>query len=193
MVKSCARDKKNHHAWSEFVSRFDETIRRGIFRFKNLLVNHKDSEFRYKIMEDLIQDVYHQLLKNDCKALKDFRGKNENSFYLYLTIICKNTTLNYLKSKGSHEDRTPDHEGEKDEPGTVDTPGEQIDLLACINLFSTGKNKERDRLILKLYFLENYLPEEIANILPGDLSPKRIANLISEFKNYIKNSQILSN
>jgi len=192
LVKWCARDKQNHHAWAEFIARFDETIRRGIFRFKNMLVNQKDSDFRYKIMEDLIQDVYHQLLKNDCKALKGFRGKNENSFYLYLTIICKNTTLNYLKSKGSQEDHTPHYDSEKDEASSNNPSGEQIDLISYINSFASGKKKERDRLILKLHFIDDFSPEEIADILPSDLSPKRIANLIGQFKNFLKNSELIT-
>lgn len=189
LIKSCARNTQDYYAWAEFCNRFDATIRRGIFRFKDLLVNHKDSEFRSKILEDLMQDVYVQLVKNDCKALKNFRGNNENSFYLYLCIICKNTVLNYQKSKRCQTDKIPVLE----EPDKSPILGEDIDigydLRKYIHSFVKGKHKERDRLILTLHFVDGFSSEEISAIAAIKLSPKRIANLISQFKNYIKKIQ----
>lgn len=187
LVRYCAQNTQNRCAWTEFCNRFDETIRRGIYRFKNMLVEHKNPDFRDKIIQDLNQEVYHQLLKNDCKALKAYRGSNENSFFLYLGVICKNTVLNYLRSKSNKIDRTPGHHEESEKAGASEESDTQIDLNIHFNLFSQGKHKARDRLILKLHFFDGLSFEEIAAAM--NISTKRVANLIGLFKKYLKNQK----
>jgi len=84
-----------------------------------------------------------------------------------------------------------------DEPNTGTNPGEDIDighdLLKYIQLLTTGKNKERDRIILKLHLIDGFSPGEISAIETLKISPKRIANLISQFKFFFKKASLNTN
>ncbi|KAF0248948.1 MAG: hypothetical protein FD167_1648 [bacterium] len=84
--------------WQEFYRRFDVHIR--VYIKKNLrsyestiFLTQTDS---FSLKEDLVQEIYLKLLKNDCQVLKNFNGKN-NCFYAYLHKITTTTVIDHFR------------------------------------------------------------------------------------------------
>lgn len=208
LVVLCTREPKNELAWKAFYSRFDNHIRLVIIReCRNKGILNSPSDFATDL-EDLVQDVYKNLLKDGCRALKNFRGRSENSIFLYLSVIAKHIIVNNIikrkaqrragKTKSLDEPiKTSDDNFNiilkdiiQDQYNTIENQinfeylVDNIDEI--LNTKIKGKNSERDKLIIKSHLYEDLAAEEIASLLPYKLSAKRIYNIISNSKVIIR-------
>ncbi len=202
-IKLCAQQAASENVWEEFCSRFHSSIQSSVYRecYQVGIISKSSSA---NVYEDLVQDVYLKLVGNDCKALREFKGSAENSIYLYLGTIARNVVLNYLSSIKAKKrdsiqvslDSPIETEGDQDSlPLESAIRSQQFDLeehLKGISLREEvedildqsvqGKNKARDKLIIRLAIYEGFSAEEIAQRFPTDLSVKGIANTISRLK-----------
>ena len=200
LVKLCAQHLNNRSAWMEFYARFDERIWLVTYReCKQKRIIEHSVPFR-QIVPDLVQDVYVRLVENNCKALRDFIGASENSIYTYIGIIAKNVVRNYLIKMGAQKRPAIDKSIDdiqsisknwisKDKLNIVlndreEDLKEQIEVILDRQL--KGRDKERNKLIFKLYMYEGFSPEEIALQKKFSLSAKRIGNIISEIKKELR-------
>lgn len=208
LVDLCAQEPWNRKAWLEFYNRFDERIWLVIYReCKALGIIKQDAQFQ-ETVKDLVQDVYVKLTDNNCRALKNFVGASENSIYTYLGIIAKNVVRNY-HIKISAQKR-PSSQKLIDDAINISERGEKILVRDVGNLSYSGveeefsivilkeeideildkilksKDKDRNKLIFKLYFYEGFSAEEIASRFKFNLSAKRIRNLVTEIKKKLR-------
>ncbi len=84
--------------WQEFYRRFDVHIRVYI---KKSLRSYESTIFltqtdSFSLKEDLVQEIYLKLLRNDCQVLKNFNGKN-NCFHAYLHKITTTTVIDHFR------------------------------------------------------------------------------------------------
>ena len=79
LVKVIAANPLNQKAWREFHKRYHHTIVAAILR----IVNNSTSSYA----EDIAQEVYKIIIKDNCQALKRFNGLHENSIFKWLKII----------------------------------------------------------------------------------------------------------
>jgi RNA polymerase sigma factor (sigma-70 family) len=203
LVKLCAQQLDSEPVWSEFCSRFHSSIQSSVYRECSQvgIISRSSST---NVYEDLVQEVYLKLVGSDCKALREFKGSAENSIYLYLGTIARNVVLNYLSSVKAKKrdaiqvslDSPIETEGDQDSlPLESSIRSQQLDLeehLKGVSLREEveeildqsvqGKNKARDRLIIRLAIYEGFSAEEIAQRFPTDLSVKGIANTVSRLK-----------
>ena len=200
-----------HLTWREFENRFDEHIYHMTYRECRNRINFKVRDELYETVRDLAQDVKLKLVKNDFKALKNFRGVAENSIYVYLTIIARNTVLNYIISSKpgvtipigqSTQDslefmlfNNPAGTAGK-RPRVSNNVEQDFDYNATVeeindilNRIIKGRNKERNILILQLYFIKEFSVDEIFDFLrrtgkyaKEKMAKKTIHNLISDTK-----------
>ncbi len=77
----------NNVAWKKFVKNYTGFVKNVIYYF---ITNRTD-------IDDILQNVFLRLLKNDFKLLKNFKGETEISFLAYLKSITLSTTKNYIK------------------------------------------------------------------------------------------------
>lgn len=209
LVKRCANDTKNKQVWLEFVSRFDKHIYLIVLRECKIRGLYKNKVQFKEAVQDLVQDIYLKILKDDCQSLKAFRGNSENSIYIYLGTIAKNAVINYIirmnaQKRPQIEKYLDDFITTNDEGGEIfykdvlkstifDTEQEltliitKEDIEVNLNNILKGKYKERNKLICKLHFYDGFSVNEIASYFNFGLSAARIANIISEIKqNLIK-------
>lgn len=91
MVARCiSGDRK---AWDEFVGTYKGLVYSAIIRTFRL-VGYRDSG---QIMDDLFQDVFALLLRDDCAKLRSFRWENNCSVASWINIITKNLTFDYIR------------------------------------------------------------------------------------------------
>lgn len=200
LVKLCAQQPENNEAWLEFCNRFDECIWLAIIRECNEKGLIRDISESKQIIQDLVQDVYVRLVENDCNALKKFKGTFENSMFTYLGKIAKNVVRNHItKIKAK---KRPPIQKSIDEPlwnskkrrevlvkEILELPDNDSDknfnfqdskakIEKLLNKILKGKNKQRNKIIFKLYLYEQFSPNEIASQFGFGLSPKTVSNII---------------
>lgn len=205
LIRRCAEASCHRLLWAEFYHRFDERIWLIVYREcrDRGLVGKKD-QFKQTV-QDLVQEVYFNLLKNDCKALQNYIGASENSIYTYLGIVARNAVCNYVTKMSAQKrpniDRSlngapsgsSDAEGFKIPQANKETIGQELSLEMLKNEIDSildqtlkDKYKERNKLIFRLYFYEEFSPEEIASKLGFEVSSKRVLNLITELKTLLR-------
>lgn len=208
LIHICGHDPKNRSAWAEFYTRFNDHIRLAVYReCKNKIHRNRDVQFS-QIVQDMVQDVYMKLVSNKAKALKDFKGTNKNSIYLYLGVIAKNTVLNYVIQ--STAQKRPPIEKSLDDPLYSNTAKNQLvirdrlhphdsnideqimfkdledEIMKIIDEGFHRRRKERNKIIFKLYFYEGFTVEDIATQFGYRLSVNRARNLIRDIRNLLQ-------
>lgn len=210
LVRLCGREPGNRDAWRAFVLRFDGRIRLAVFREYKTKINSENEGQIKSVVDDLVQDVYTKLVENQAKALKVFKGANDNSIFKYLGMIAKNTVLNYAIKAGAQKrqafkqsldrfhiystlgDALTLHQAahpaknDVEEVVLLESLLEEIDTI--LDRFYKGKHRLRNKLLFRLYFVQGLPVESIAETFFVELSKKRINNIISEMKNEIQKS-----
>jgi len=206
LVKECAIYPPNESAWREFVRRFDETIKNYAFRECHNKISSREIKQLSEIIQDRIGEVYGKLVAKEHKALKDFRGHNENSIYRYLAIMTRNTVINWVfrekktqsrpnidKSIDDSDENTPN--SDRNINISTGTPAiiQQFDyqhkigeIEAILNSFLRGKNKCRNKLIFQMHFYEGLTAQEIVDGLPYSMTLKTVQNILSNLKKIIQ-------
>lgn len=193
LVKLCAEDPGNKDAWAEFSFRFDARIKLIVYREaqnKSLLTNTRNMK---QFLEDLVQDVYLKLIANDCRLLKAFKGVSENSIFSYLGIVAINLVRNYATSQKTARHFVLENSIDKEllEPYfsidnekdlSFEALKQEIEKILDNNLMN--KDKERDKLIFKLFFYEGFSVEDIASEL--FLSPLMVKKLLANIKSRLR-------
>jgi len=207
-IRQLSKDLKNEQHWVEFCRRFDKSIHIVVTReckANGLKENHPQFN---DLIRDLVQDVYSQLLDKDCNALQKFIGASEKSIYTYLGIISRNVVsnqlnrLNILKKiksetsldaiitiKESTEVKIQDFiQSPQFDPERELILIDEVDKF--LDDYLQSKDKNRDKIIFKLYFYEGYSPKEIFAYFDFNLSLKSIRNLISKIHSEMRKKKI---
>jgi len=187
LVGLMAKEHGHNNAWKEFLDRFH--------RFVCFTISKECARLGYKEgarnVEDLAHLVYQRLLNNESQALKKFVSKHDNSIFRYLQIIAIRTVLiNFGKDYGTQKRCPP---GWMVSIDTLQQLGLDIashqemgsgligEIVICLKrILEESRHKDRDMLILQLYFFKDIKPDLISSRLRANLSPKRVANIITE-------------
>ncbi|MDD5060255.1 MAG: sigma-70 family RNA polymerase sigma factor [Candidatus Omnitrophica bacterium] len=90
-VQSCL--KGNKQAWSEFISRYSRLIYNYIY--STLAV--KGSSIPKEQVEDVFQEIFQALIKDNYRKLATYKGKNGCSLASWLRQVTINFTIDYLR------------------------------------------------------------------------------------------------
>ncbi len=209
LIQYCIQNKDSAPAWNEFVSRYDKTIKVNVKR-ECIRKHIEKSELNFEdVFEDLVQDVYVKLVANEFRALRSFRGQNDNSIHAYLTMIAMNCVRNYhtrtkrksnlpvtdsifapLGRFGNKEffyiiDVAQSFSCDLQNELQVQQLKEEIELI--LEKAVSEKSQSRDKLLFKLSVFYGFTAKEIAEQKQFDLSAKRIGNIVTRLKNIVKN------
>jgi RNA polymerase sigma-70 factor (ECF subfamily) len=153
-----------HHepgSWNDFVDRFLGLVYHVVHHTAEL----RSFPLKPQDAEDVAAQVLLEIIDNDYAALRNFRGNC--SLATYLTVIARRTSVNELARrapvkdmpmKGNSHPLLEEPEAPNSEPGKgMETLDEVAQLLK--------KLPEKDRSVVKLYFLEGRSYEEISKEL----------------------------
>lgn len=90
-AQSCVKGDKQ--AWAEFLSRYSHLIYNYIYS----VLKVKGRNFSVDQVEDIYQEVFHVLIKDNYKKLSTYRGKNNCSLGSWLRQVTINFTISYLR------------------------------------------------------------------------------------------------
>jgi RNA polymerase sigma factor (sigma-70 family) len=205
LLDSCV--KGDETGWQEFVRRYHSAIRSSVittFRRKTREADHwlQDPDV---VVEDLIQTVYVRLIEDQGRALHHFEAQDERQIFQYLSMIAINVVRDYFREMNAFKrpkisfsldellndsdepsDEASGHEREPAAgPSTDLTIGE---IEQALNNVVTGKNKDRDKLIFRLRYVEGLSIEEIVQALDLDLSAIAVGSLLGRMVQRIRAS-----
>jgi len=90
-LQSCLKGDKQ--AWAEFISRYS----RLIYNYIHSVLSVKGRAASAEQVDDIFQEIFHSLIKDNCKKLSTYRGKNGCSLASWLRQVTVNFTIDYLR------------------------------------------------------------------------------------------------
>jgi len=186
LIARCSVRPVDEEAWQEFVRRYHTTIRSAVlktYRGKSREETDRREQFPDDVAEDLVQAVYCRLIDNRSQALLRFKGRHDNSIYQYLMMISVNVVRDHFREMKAlkrpkitysldeilaadgvalYAERTRIEtvaDGRSDPLYTID------EIESALRKAVGWRNRDRDVLIFKLYYLEGLTLEEIINLL----------------------------
>jgi RNA polymerase sigma-70 factor (ECF subfamily) len=184
LICACA-ESENESAWEEFVSRFERPISLSVIR----AALHWGEPPR-QLLEDLVQETYLKLCSDKCRLLRAFALKNPNSVLGYIKTIAVNVVHDHFKAQHSQKrgagrvQESVESVDAKAYDGSTGSPADlerqvllsQID--ACLEIYATGPDGERDRLIFWLYYRQGLTATAIAALPSVRLTAKGVESAI---------------
>src|SRR5262245_58853485 len=156
LIAACLRRDKA--AWDSFVLQYSNLVYHTIKKTLNL--HH--AEPRADLVEDLYQEFFLSLLRNDYKKLRQFRGVHGCSLASWLRLLTARLTIDFLRKQaqpsGGVPLTMPRHGPDPAEP-LINLEQEML-LNQAIQTLSS-----RDRILLDLCYRQALPSEEIARLL----------------------------
>jgi RNA polymerase sigma factor (sigma-70 family) len=184
ILQSCLQGDKS--AWELFVSRYSRLI---YFSIKTVFKN-KSYRFQPQDLENLHNDVFVSLLKENYKKLRQFKGKNGCTLASWLRMIATRITLDFLgKQKSFISLDEPDEKGKAPRESLPNSKKSAEELLARSQDIQKLKKviqslPARDQLFIELYYYRGLDPKQIARIF--NVSINTVYSIKSRLKERIK-------
>lgn len=158
LLKRCLA--KQPGSWNDFVDRYLSLIYHAIHYSAHL----RSAKLSAEDVEDIAAEVLVQLVADNSKALRDFKG--EASLSTYLTVIARRICVHELTRRQAVRDEirkgvSRPVEDETDDSEAVAKGMEKLDQVESLLRRLSGKQRE----IVRLYYLESRTYEEISTEL----------------------------
>jgi len=160
-VQSCLKGDKQ--SWSEFISRYSRLIYNYIYSVLSI----KGLHFAAEQVDDIFQEIFHTLIKDNYRKLATYKGKNGCSLASWLRQVTINFTIDYLrKIRLNISLDQPDDDGFTLGDSIKDFSPDAVDFLNdrerrktledCISIL-----EQADQYFLELYLNQGLSLEEI--------------------------------
>ena len=156
LIAGCLRSEKA--AWDSFVLQYSNLVYHTIKKTLNL--HHVET--RADLVEDLYQEFFLSLLRNECKKLRQFKGAHGCSLASWLRLLTAQLTIDFLRKQARISSEVAGavsrHGPDTAEP-LLNEEQERL-LNQAIQTLSP-----RDRILLDLCYRQALASEEIAQLL----------------------------
>ncbi len=159
LLQGCiARDER---AWKHFIKSYDRCIYGAILSLLGKFSIHEP-----EVAADIFASVIEKLLKDDCAALRKFKWNSRLS--TWLVSVARNKTYDYLRGLRRRPNISLDTPLDEDSK-LEDILSDGLDLDHDIEVRLTVAEAldmvpDKDRLILKLYYIEGMKEKEIGEL-----------------------------
>lgn len=161
-------------AWASFVQRFQPLIAASVSRVARRYGNPVPA-----LIDDLIQETYLRLCKDNCRSLRDFRAQHDEAIFGYLKVIATSVALDYFRSRSTHKRRGEiEDDGTHPEAITSSATIEQSALIQELDQRLAATESERDRAIFWLFYRQGYTARDIASMPNLGLTQKGVESCI---------------
>jgi RNA polymerase sigma factor (sigma-70 family) len=156
LIDGCLQSEKT--AWDSFVRQYSNLV---YYTIKKTLVRyHTDSPA--DLVEELYQEVFVSLLRNDRKKLRQFRGAHGCSLASWLRIVTTRLTIDFVRKQ-------PSLSGEVANAIARDSPDPAVPLInkeqeRLLNQ-AIQSLPARDRILLDLCYRQGLASDEVAQLL----------------------------
>jgi RNA polymerase sigma-70 factor (ECF subfamily) len=171
LVKECV-GSNNEAAWAEFIRRFQPLIAKVVMRTARRSWPQTPSH----LLDDLVQETYLKLCADECRQLRQFHSRHQDSIYGFLKVVAATVVLDHFKSElalkrdASHtealSEQTP-----LDRPATVGGSRLSMDDIVALGEIDEivgklyiGEILVRNRAILWFHYRDGMTAQAIASI-----------------------------
>ena len=144
-------------AWDAFVLQYSSLVYHTIK--KTLASFHVEA--RSDLVEDLFQDLFLALLRDDCRKLRQFRGERGCSLATWLRLVTSRLTIDFLRRQDSSSAGVEDTSPAQSDPSAVFVEREEEEAVSR----AIEGLPSRDQLFVELCFRRNLPPQDVAGIL----------------------------
>jgi RNA polymerase sigma factor (sigma-70 family) len=152
LIAGCLRSEKA--AWDSFILQYSNLVYHTI---KKILILHH-AEPRADLVEDLYQEFFVSLLRNESKKLRQFRGVHGCSLASWLRVLTARLTIDFLRKQAPTSGGVAAMSPDPAEP-LLNEQQETL-LNQAIQTLSP-----RDRILLDLCYRQALASEQIAALL----------------------------
>jgi len=193
-VRGCVKGDKQ--SWSEFIPRYSLLI----YNYIHSVLSVKGCSISTQQVEDIYQEIFHALIKDNYKKLSTYRAKNGCSLASWLRQVTINFTIDYLrklKPMVSIDQETEEGSSladtlkdlSKDAAEFINDKERRKTLQECIKLLETS-----EKYFLELFLNQRLNLEEIKEHLKinrGALDMRK-ARIFQKLKDCFKKKDFLS-
>jgi RNA polymerase sigma-70 factor (ECF subfamily) len=184
LLRSCA-ESNDPAAWERFIAHFHRAISLTVIR-----TAQRWGGIPHEVAADLIQDTYLKLCDGRCALLYRFSLAHPSSVEGYVKTMAANVTHDFFKSKlaarhGAGAVMQPcdgsDHPALVDGHGGVGAIERQVllrEIEQCLNDFTDGATRDRDRVVFWLYYQQGLSAREISSLPTISLTDKGVESVI---------------
>lgn len=161
LLAGCLNGEKA--AWDGFVVQYSNLVYHTI---KKTIILHQ-AEPRADLVEDLYQEFFVSLLRNDYKKLRQFRGAHGCSLASWLRLLTARLTIDFLRKQAPTSDEVA-----RAMPGGSPDPAEPLINEQQERLLDQAIQtlSPRDRILVDLCYRQGLSTEEIAAILKASVA-----------------------
>jgi len=156
LIAGCAKGEKA--AWDAFVRQYSNLIYHTIKKTFSLHHTEPTSDS----VDDLFQEVFLSLVKDDFTQLRRFRGDNGCTLASWLRMIASRRTIDHLRKVKFQYDSLEDHVA--DATQEVRDPGIEQDQAKLI-FQAIAELSPHDRIFIDLLFRQELPAPDVAAIL----------------------------
>ncbi len=191
LVSFCL-DSQDEAGWTEFVRRFQPLIA-GVV---NRCVCRR-SRPNPSLVDDLVQDTYLKLCRNNYKALRNFEFQHDNAFFGFLKVVAANVAEDHYRREEADK-----HGGGREEVDIEDVRlthpfrprSSQLAELAilmaeierCLAELVSEPNFARDHAIFWLYYRQGLTAKAIAQLPAISLSIKGVESTLLRLTRWVR-------
>jgi RNA polymerase sigma-70 factor (ECF subfamily) len=176
VVQACL-ESGDESAWGEFVRLFQPLIASVILR-----VMQRFGRPDRVLADDLVQEAYVRLCKDNCKALRSFEHRHEESIFAFVKVVAGSVAMDHFRARRA-EKRAAEVETRNDEaltagPAPPSNVHGSVLLSEIASHLELVTNSDRDRAIFWLYYQQGYTAKDIASIPRMQLTAKGVESLL---------------
>jgi RNA polymerase sigma-70 factor (ECF subfamily) len=202
LVRACA-GSKDECAWSEFIRRFHGVIAAAVLR-----TDRQWGEPSRAQLDDLVQDTYLKLCEDDCRLLRSFQPRHQDSIYGFLKVVAANVVHDHFKGAmaakrgvvqtiaiGDREIEPVKIELKTTGPDSFDAVSQRVQLEhidKILRQVTAGKDQERKRTIFWLRHRQGLTASEIAAIPSIGLTTEGVESVLMRLVAMIRSHVISS-
>ncbi|MDZ7288908.1 MAG: hypothetical protein ONB44_04030 [candidate division KSB1 bacterium] len=189
------------------MARYDSVIRQAVTSALYKKMTTAGYEDIQAMIEDAVGETYCRLFQNNCRVLRRFKCRHENSIFAYLRIIALRVVSNqmrtYRRKYAMQKLQSLEAFEEKcnkqiagcgwKSSRLVDLAAQSVEckvfeqmVRASLRLAFRDANVNRNFIIFKLHFLYGYHDHEIARIKGLGLSARGVGNTTDRIRHWLR-------
>jgi RNA polymerase sigma-70 factor (ECF subfamily) len=173
IVRACL-ESGDEAAWRAFVQRFQPLIAASVLR-----VVRRSGSPPGTLADDLIQETYLRLCRNNCRVLRDFQARHDEAIFGYIKVIATTVALDHFRARSAEKRRgETEYDDAEVEAKTSSANIEQATLIGELDQRLAVTESERDRSIFWLYYRQGFTAKDIAAMRHLGLTQKGVESCI---------------
>lgn len=185
LFSACAANDPT--AWSTFLARYSRAIAAGVRRTLRAVSHDLDPA----LVDDLVQECYCHLLEAHGRRLSAFQGETDAAARRWLARLAGRLTRDRLRvasasKRGGGRSPIPLTESLRVFASPAPSPEHGLlareELLHCVRSWRHVPLTERDRRVVRLVYIGGFTSREVAEALPGCLTPSGIDAIVARFR-----------